>query len=116
METIKSLNGLLAFLKVSEFRSFSVAARELKVSKAYLSKLIQNHENEVGQKLLHRTTRMVKLTLEGEKYFEVCAHALAKMSAAHHDLKANSETPRGLLRITAAGAFAEKSSLHSPLA
>lgn len=114
METIKSLNGLLAFVKVSEFRSFSVAARELNVSKAYLSKLIQNHENEVGQKLLHRTTRMVKLTLEGEKYFEVCAQAIAKISAAHQDLKATSETPRGLLRITTAGAFAEE--VIAPLA
>lgn len=108
METINNLNSLSAFVEVAKHSSFSKAAQALLVSKAYLSKTVQSLENELGQKLFHRTTRQVKLTREGEKFFEHCDEALKKIKQAKEDLMQTQQSPRGTLRVTMAGAFGEK--------
>jgi len=108
METIRSIANVLAFVKVAEHLNYSKAARELGVSKAYISKSIQFLEDELGQKLLNRSTRLVKLTREGEKLFEVCADSIFSIQDAKNNIKESLQTPRGLMRITAAGAFAEE--------
>ncbi len=108
METMKSLGNALAFAKVAEYLSYSKAAKELGVSKSYISKSIQQLEDEVGQKLLNRSTRLVKLTREGEKLYEICAESIFSIENAKNNIKETVQIPRGLLRITAAGAFAEE--------
>ncbi len=108
METMRSIANTLAFVKVAEKLSYSKAANELGVSKAYISKSIQQLEDEVGQKLLNRSTRLVKLTREGEKFYEVCSDSINHILGAKDNLKKTVQTPRGLMRITAAGAFAEE--------
>lgn len=108
METIKDLNSILAFNKVSELLSFSKAAKELGVSKAYISKLIQKLEDELGQKLLHRSTRFVKLTLIGEEFYETSKVAIESLEIVKSQLLESAQTPHGLLRISVAGAFGEE--------
>lgn len=108
METIKGFGHVLAFVKVAQNQSFSKAAKELATSKANLSKSIQQLESDLGQKLLNRSTRLVKLTAQGEKFFEICLDAVSSVESAKSSLKESTNQPRGLLRITAAGAFAEE--------
>lgn len=108
METIKGLGHSFIFIKVAQLSSYSKAARELNVSKAYISKSIQQLEEEVGQKLLNRTTRIVKLTHEGQKFYEVCSKSINAIEQAKDSLRASTLMPQGMLRITAAGAFAEE--------
>lgn len=108
METINNLNSLNAFVLVAKHSSFSKAAQELNVSKAYLSKTVQSLEYELAHKLFHRTTRQVKLTREGEKFFEQCDEAIQKIKQAKSDLMQTQQSPKGMLRVTMAGAFGEK--------
>ena len=108
METMKSFGNTLAFAKVAKYLSYSKAAKELGVSKSYISKSIQQLEDEVGQKLLNRSTRLVKLTREGEKFYEICLESIYAIENAKNNIKETVQIPRGLLRITAAGAFAEE--------
>ena len=54
METVKNLQTILAFVQVAGLKSFSAAAKELGVSKAYVSKQVQKLEDELGQRLLNR--------------------------------------------------------------
>lgn len=108
METINNLNSLHAFVQVAKKSSFSAAAKEMNVSKAYISKMVQSLEQELNQKLLTRTTRLVKLTREGERFFDQCEEALQKILAAKKELMLKEKTPRGVLRVTLAGVFGEE--------
>ncbi|EQC45302.1 LysR family transcriptional regulator [Bacteriovorax sp. Seq25_V] len=108
METIKNLGNIVAFTNVARFESFSLAAKEMGVSKSHLSKSVASLENELGQKLFQRSTRIVKLTAEGEKFYETCHEALKSVALAKENILNTSDTPQGLLRVTMAGVFAEE--------
>lgn len=107
METIKNIQAIAAFDKVSKLQSFSLAAKELGVSKAHISKLIQKLEDQLGQRLLNRSTRTVKLTHAGEVFYQTCSVSLLNIANAQKDLMQKSDTPQGKLKISLAGAFAE---------
>lgn len=64
---ISDLSLLEAFVRVATFKSFSVAAEKLNLSLPNVSKKVQQLEASLGVKLLHRTTRSVSLTSDGEK-------------------------------------------------
>ncbi len=61
------LNVLSAFLAVAEERSFTKAARRLNVSQSALSHAVRGLEQEIGVRLLARTTRSVAATDAGEE-------------------------------------------------
>ncbi len=107
METFKNLQAIAAFEKVSSLQSFSLAAKELGVSKAHISKLIQKLEDTLGQRLLNRSTRTVKMTHAGEKFYNSCKVSLFNISKAQEEILQNSESPHGKIKISLAGAFAE---------
>lgn len=108
METIKSLQGIIAFVKVAELGSFSEAALELAVSKSHVSKVVSSLEQELGAALFLRSTRKVQLTNLGEKYLATCRQSLLSLQAAKREILDLSETPRGSLRISVAGIFGEE--------
>ena len=60
------------FYYVATLQSFSHAARELKVSKGYISQRVSDLESVYGVKLLHRSTRHLKLTEAGEILLTSC--------------------------------------------
>lgn len=107
METIKSLQGVIAFVKVAESGSFSKAAQDLGVSKSYVSKTLSRLESELGISLLLRSTRKIQLTSWGERYLDTCRQAMANLDAAKQEILDLSDTPRGSLRVTLAGIFGE---------
>ena len=107
METIKWVQCILTFVKVSELGSFSRAATSLGISKSYVSKTIKSLEDEVGVALLLRSTRSVQLTSTGEEFLRNCRSSLQNLEAAKKELLIPSDKPRGLLRVTLAGVFGE---------
>ena len=99
---LTQLDGLLAFWKVAEHRSFAAAAGELEVSASALSQAIRTLETRLGAQLLNRTTRSVSLTEAGEAYLERIRPALADVLDAGEQLRAQQGRPTGVLRINAA--------------
>lgn len=108
MKTIKQWQSLQVFREVALTRSFSLAAKNLEVSKAHISKTIHEYENYLGLSLFERTTRTVKLTYAGENLWQHCLNALEQIDEATNRLRQASDHPRGPLRVSVAGAFGEE--------
>ncbi|MDD0852489.1 LysR family transcriptional regulator [Halobacteriovorax sp. GB3] len=108
MKTIKWLTSIMAFTKIAELESYSKAAKELDVSKAHLSKMIKELEDSIGQRLINRTTRALKLTYEGERFFHQCKGSIDNLKFAQDEMLKANQIPRGQLRLSVAGAFAEE--------
>lgn len=97
------------FVAVSETRSFSAAARRLKLSPSAVSKLVTRIEDRLGTRLLVRSTRTLQLTPEGEVYFQRAQRILGDIAETEHVVAAGGRmAPRGLLRVNAAVGFGER--------
>lgn len=70
------LNGMQVFVRVAELGSFTRTADSLGLPKASVSTLIRQLESHMGVRLLHRTTRSVRLTQDGQLFFERCQDVL----------------------------------------
>ena len=92
------LDALRVFVKVAELGSFTRASEHLGLSKARASIRIQELEASLGSRLLHRSTRTVRLTTDGEQFL-----ARARRLVADADeLAAMFSTPsnlRGRVRL-----------------
>jgi DNA-binding transcriptional LysR family regulator len=93
------LDGIEAFLRVAERRSFSAAAADLGVSPSAISQTIKSLEARVGAPLFMRTTRSVGLTQAGEMFFERAAPAYAGLGDAYEAARNLGNRPAGRLRI-----------------
>lgn len=71
------LHELRVFARVADLGSFSRAADQLGLAKGRVSAAVQHLEVQVGARLLHRTTRQVRLTPDGELFLERCKELLA---------------------------------------
>jgi LysR family transcriptional activator of dmlA len=85
--------------------SLSAAARELQVSTAAVSKRLAQLETRLGVALLHRTTRRIGVTAEGETYLQHGRRILAEIEAAEGELRGTRAEPKGLLRVNATLGF-----------
>ena len=93
------LDGIEAFLRVAERRSFSAAAIDLGVSPSAISQTIKGLEARVGAPLFMRTTRSVGLTQAGEMFLERAAPAYAGLGDAYEAARNLGNRPAGRLRI-----------------
>ncbi len=96
-----------AFERVVRLGSFTRAAEDLGVSRSHVSRQINALENRLDAQLLLRTTRKVSTTDVGQAFYMQCRQVLDNIDEAERavlDLQAN---PRGILRVTVAGAFGE---------
>lgn len=99
------LERIRAFMEVAERRSFSDAARALRISPAAMSRAVAALELDLGVALLRRTTRDVSLTPEGATFLEECRHAIERLDNAARAIRGGSAEPRGLLSISAPVVF-----------
>ena len=76
MVEMDRLDAMHAFVAVADRRGFAAAARELAISASAATRLVAGLESHLGIRLLHRTTRSVSLTSEGERYLERARRAL----------------------------------------
>lgn len=88
-----------SFVRVVERGGFSAAAQDLRISRAMVSRHVQELETHLGARLLHRTTRKVSLTEAGQVYYERSAHLLADLAAADSEVGELHARPRGTLRV-----------------
>lgn len=85
--------------------SFSAAARELNVTTAAVSKRMSQLEARLGARLLHRTTRRIGLTPEGEMYLSNARRILAEIDDLEQMIGNAVSAPKGLLRVNATLGF-----------
>lgn len=96
-----SLTDLAAFVRVAELRSFRQAAAERSVTPSSLSQTVKRLEDEMGVRLLHRTTRSVTPTQAGAALLDGLVPALEAISRTVDTVAAQSAEPIGRLRINA---------------
>ena len=93
------------FAMVAVTGSFSATARHFQVPASSVSRFIAALEREVGQQLLYRNTRAVKLTEAGEQYYLQIREVLELLDAADEAVTGKGGEVRGLVRINAPVAF-----------
>ena len=96
---------LRVFAAVVRKASFGGAATELGTSPAYVSKRIRLLEQDLQVKLLHRTTRRVAVTEEGERVFHWAQRILDDMEQLMQEVAVTRSEPRGLLRVSSSFGF-----------
>ncbi|MDF0750744.1 LysR family transcriptional regulator [Marinobacter sp. 71-i] len=93
------------FCAVVEAGSFVAASESMGVSKAAVSRYINELESRLGVRLLHRTTRRLSLTAEGEVFYVRCRELLAGVEEAESELTSRSGIAKGVLRVNAPVSF-----------
>lgn len=99
---------LQLFTRIVELGSFSQAADQLNIPRATASNAIKELENNLQCRLLERTTRHVRPSLDGQAFYERCTQILSELDDAESSLRNVIAQPRGLLRIDLSGAHATK--------
>lgn len=99
------LVGMQIFVRVVEAKSFSAAARRMKLSKSVVSKHVSRLERSMGVRLLNRTTRSISLTEIGRAFYERCAEVIAAAEQAELTATRFQSEPRGTLLVAAPVSF-----------
>ncbi len=105
MAAMDRLSNIAAFVHVAEAGSFATAAKRLHLANSVISKRVKDLEDDLGVRLLHRTTRQVRLTDAGYRYLEHARRLLHELAEIEAQLKAQNETPVGELRVSAPVSF-----------
>ncbi|MDB4933414.1 MAG: Transcriptional regulator, LysR family [Labilithrix sp.] len=95
------LNRVSAFVRVVHDGSFTAAARALGLPKSSISRSVAQLEQDLGIRLLHRTTRQLHLTDAGAAFYERVSRALGDIDEATSAASDAQEELSGVVRITA---------------
>lgn len=98
--------ALQLFTRIVEVGSFTEAAQALDIPRATATHAIKELEKKLGARLLDRTTRQVKPTLDGQAFYERCKRVLADLEDAETSLSTHVANPHGTLRLDLHGAHA----------
>lgn len=93
------LNAISTFLRVAEAGSFSAAARQTGIKQSAVSQQIAALEESLGVVLLHRTTRTMKLTEQGERYRRDMQLVLDAMGEAERRLHPVDHSVQGRVHV-----------------
>ncbi|WP_027133989.1 LysR substrate-binding domain-containing protein [Geminicoccus roseus] len=98
---MRNLNDLRCFVQVVAYGGFAPAARSLHVPKSTLSKRVAALEEELGARLIQRTSRSFVLTEAGHEFHEHARAALIEAEAAETVVRRRLAEPSGTVRLTA---------------
>jgi DNA-binding transcriptional LysR family regulator len=98
-EDARLLSGVTVLRAVIEAQSFARAAAALGLSPSAVSRSVARLEQRLGARLLQRTTRCVRITEEGRRFYDSVAPHLAGIEAAIADVGEAAEAVRGRLRV-----------------
>ncbi len=101
------ISDVEVFAAIAESGSLSGAARRLGLSPMAVSRRLAFLERELEVRLVHRTTRSVSLTPEGEVFLPFSKTLLGVSEAAKVTLRANAGTASGVLKVTAPTVFGQ---------
>ena len=99
------LAAIKVFIAIADAGSLSAAGRRLAMPLTTVSRHLAALEDEVGMRLITRTTRDLALTETGRHYLESCRRILAELDAARLRVAGEQDEPQGELAITAPVAF-----------
>jgi DNA-binding transcriptional LysR family regulator len=100
--------GIAEFVQTARTGSFTAAATRLGVTASAVGKSVSRLEARLGTKLLHRTTRRLTLTQEGETYLESCLGVLDELESVEEGLATGRSAPVGKMRIDLPAAFGRR--------
>ena len=90
-------DAMRVFARVSERRSFTLAAADLGLPRSTVTDAVRGLERRLGVRLLDRTTRVVLPTLDGEAYYRRCIRLIADLEDA--EAAFSGATPSGPLKV-----------------
>jgi len=93
------------FVAAGEEESFAAAARRLNLSPAAITRAVASLEEQLGVKLLLRTTRSVRLTEAGRRYLDDSRNILSSISEANEAAAGVNSSPQGNLSVTSSVLF-----------
>lgn len=100
--------GLAVFVQASQAGSVAGAARRLRISPLTAARRLSALEADLGVRLLHRTTRAISLTPDGETFLPHAVEVLEAEEAARESVRPTASGVSGLLRITTSDAFGRR--------
>jgi DNA-binding transcriptional LysR family regulator len=106
--TARSLNEIVIFMAVADAGSFARGGRTMGLTGSAASKAVARLEARLGVRLLHRNSRAVSLTSEGERFRESGRAILEAMDEAEASIAVPDGKPRGLLRLSVPDAFGRR--------
>lgn len=107
------LQQMQVFAKLAELGSFTKVAEAMQAGRPHVTRSIQELEASLGVRLFQRTTRTVKLTAEGERFYERVKEVLATIAETTSMFDRSGPTLRGRLRIDIPTAFSQHSFMGS---
>ncbi|WP_282362424.1 LysR substrate-binding domain-containing protein [Pseudomonas sp. PS01300] len=99
MNSLPNLEDLNIFVQVAKRASFAAVAEQLGMSAAFISKRVRLLEQQMGVRLLHRTTRRASLSEEGERVYQWALQIFETVQRMGDDISTQHRVPVGQLRI-----------------
>jgi LysR family transcriptional regulator for bpeEF and oprC len=99
MDHMEDFSALSSFVRVVEAKSFRAAAAQLGMTPSGVSRAVSRLEEQIGVRLLFRSTRALNLTDDGESFYHRCKDLLADLDEAVDALGYARTKPRGKLRV-----------------
>ncbi|KGI78260.1 LysR family transcriptional regulator [Oleiagrimonas soli] len=98
------LDAMSLFVRIVERRSFTMAANDMQIPRSTATKVIAALESRLGVRLLQRTTRVVRPTLDGEAFHQRCLRILEDVEDAEGAFRG--AQAKGLVRVEVQGTLA----------
>jgi DNA-binding transcriptional LysR family regulator len=94
-----------SFVRVVRAGSFTIAANQLGLSRALVSRHIGELEDRLGVRLMNRTTRSLNLTEEGRSYLDFCEQMFRQIEVSEQALARTRSEPSGTLKLAVPKSF-----------
>ncbi|WP_150587216.1 LysR family transcriptional regulator [Pandoraea communis] len=101
------LSAMQAFVRVVDSGTFTRAADLMSVPKSTVTRLVQELEKELGVRLLHRTSRQLTLTQEGQVYYEGSIRVLDEVGSLDGSVLSATRSPKGKIKIELPSSLAQ---------
>jgi DNA-binding transcriptional LysR family regulator len=108
MQDSIDIASMRAFVSVVDAHSFTSGARRIGLTRSAIGKAVVRLETTLGTRLLHRSTRSVDLTADGQVFYERAVQILQDVDDVQDLVAVSGRTPRGVLRLTAPEAFGQQ--------
>lgn len=102
------LDAMHAFVRLVELGSFSRVAEELRINQSTVSKWIARLEEQLGTRLMERTSRTRRVTDDGQLFYDRARSILATYAATEAELHAGEQALTGRLRVSAPVVFGQR--------